>query len=257
VFLDIDPGFGQMWRELGLADVFAGHDVHVTIGENVGRAECTVPTCGIAWLTTRQPVVLSHWPMQRSTGARFTSVCSWRGAYDPVELGGTRYGLRVHEFRRFAPLPRETEESFELALDIHPAETSDLQLLERTGWRLADPAAVAGDPRSYRTYVQASKAELMVAKNMYVETRSGWFSDRSICYLASGRPVVAQDTGLAGLLPAGDGLVTFTTLGEAREAVGSIGGDYARHARAARAIAEEYFDSDKVLGRLSDLAAAG
>jgi hypothetical protein len=256
VFLDIDPGFGQMWRELGLADVFAGHDVHVTIGENVGRETCTIPTCGIAWVTTRQPVVLSQWPVQTGAGGRFTSVCSWRGAYDPVELDGRRYGLRVHEFRKFAELPRQTDEAFELALDIHPAETPDLELLDRTGWSLADPAAVAGDPWSYRAYVQASKAELMVAKGMYVETRSGWFSDRSICYLASGRPVVAQDTALAGLLPVGEGLLTFTTLGEAREAVRSVGAEYPRHAGAARALAEEYFDSDRVLARLADLATA-
>lgn len=257
VFLDIDPGFGQMWRELGLADVFAGHDVHVTIGENVGRETCTIPTCGIRWMTTRQPVVLSQWPVQDGPGRRYTTVCSWRGAYDPVDFGGTRYGLRVHEFRKFVGLPQATDEAFELALDIHPDETADLALLGRTGWSLADPAAVAGDAWSYRSYVQTSKAELMVAKGMYVDTRSGWFSDRSICYLASGRPVVAQDTGLGELLPLGDGLCTFTTLEEARDAVRSINSSYSRHARAARAIAEEYFDSNKVLRRLVDAVSAG
>jgi hypothetical protein len=158
----------------------------------------------------------------------------------------------VHEFRRFAELPRRSGAPFELALDIHPDETADLQLLHETGWTLADPKAVASTPSVYRRYLQGSGAEVMIAKGMYVDSRSGWFSERSICYLASGRPVLAQDTGLAELYPVGDGLVTFSNLDEAVAGVESIMAAPADHARAARELAEEYFDSRRVLSRLLD-----
>jgi hypothetical protein len=249
VYLDIDPGFPQMWRELGLHDAFAGYDRVVTIGENIGRDDCGIPECGLDWVSTPQPVVLERWPVHEG-GERFTSIGSWRGAYAPVELGGKTYGLRVHEFRKFASVPLRTAESFELALRIDEAETSDLQLLADGGWTLVDPRVAAGDTVAYQRYIAGSKAEFLVAKNMYVETRSGWFSDRSACYLASGKPVLAQDTGLGGLYPLGDGLVAFTTPDEAVEGVEAIAGDYARHARAARELAAEHFDSDRVLTRL-------
>jgi hypothetical protein len=250
VFLDIDPGFAQMWRELGLADPFAGHDVFVTIGENVGRPGCPIPTCGLDWLRTRQPLVLELWPEQRDTSGRFTTVGSWRGANGPIEWDGRTYGLRVHEFRKFFELPDLSGLPFELALDIDDAETRDLDLLRAHGWDLVDPGRVACDPVVYQRYVAGSKAEFVVAKNLYVETRSGWFSDRSACYLASGKPVAAQDTGLDGLYPLGEGLVTFRTVEEAAAAVHEIAGDYERHARVARELAEAYFDSDLVLANL-------
>jgi hypothetical protein len=251
VFLDIDPGFGQMWQDLGLADVFRGHDDYVTIGENIGQADCVVPTCGLEWITTPQPVVLDYWrPQAATSGDWFTSIASWRGAYGPLEYQSKTYGLRVHEFRKFAPLPRLSGRPFQLALDIHPHEVKDLALLADNGWSLVDPEVVAGDPWAYQEYVQGSKAEFMVAKNMYVQANSGWFSDRSICYLASGRPVLAQDTGLEGLYPTDEGLLTFSTMEEALFGVEQISNDYARQAHAARAIAEEYFESDKVLSRL-------
>jgi hypothetical protein len=250
VFLDIDPGFGQMWCALGLHDLFAGHDVFVTVGERVGADDCTVPTCGLDWIGTRPPVVLDRWPAQEDAGSRYTSVATWRGPFAPIEYEGHTYGLRVHEFRRVISLPRLTGRPFELALDIHPNETSDLELLHENGWMLVDPAVVAGSLDAYRSYVQASRAELMVAKGMYVDTRGGWFSDRSACYLASGRPVIAQDTGLDGLYPLGAGLLAFSTVDEAAAAVDEVEGDYARHARAARRIAEESLDSDVVLERL-------
>jgi hypothetical protein len=253
VFLDTDPGFGQMWRALGLADVFAGHDDVVTIGERIGRPGCSIPTCGLEWITTPQPVVLSRWtpapPPERMT---FTSVGRWRGAYGPIDFEGVRYGLRVHEFRRFAGLPAATGARFELALDIHPDETADLGLLRDGGWTLVDPARAAGSIDTYRSFIAGSAAELMVAKGMYVASASGWMSERSLCYLASGRPVLAQDTGLGELYPTGEGLLTFSTLDEAATGVRAIRDDYARHARAARELAEAHFDSDKVLGRLLD-----
>ncbi len=251
VFLDTDPGFAQMWHELGLADVLADHDAHVTIGERIGQPECEIPTCGLDWITTPQPVVLDAWPRASAPPRRpFTSVASWRGAYGPVDYAGKRYGLRVHEFRRFARLPELTGRAFELALAIHAAEAPDLALLRDTGWSLVDPSYVATTPAAYRDFIASSTAELMIAKGMYVQARSGWFSERSICYLASGRPVVAQDTGLRGLYPLGSGLLAFDTLDQAAACVESIARDYARHAAAARSLAQELFDSDRVLGRL-------
>jgi hypothetical protein len=257
VFLDTDPGFGQMWRALGLADVLAGHDVHVTIGERIGRADCTIPDCGRRWVTTPQPVVLDRWPAQEPVRAsRFTSVASWRGAYGPIDFGGRTYGLRVHELRRFAELPARAGGAWELALDIHPADAADADRLRAGGWSLVDPAAVAGTPSGYRRYLQASGAEVMVAKGMYVHSRSGWVSERSLCYLASGRPVLAQDTGFTELYPTGEGLLAFSTPEEALAGAEAIRGDPVRHAAAARALAEEHFASDLVLGRLLEQVGA-
>jgi hypothetical protein len=255
VFLDTDPGFGQMWHALGLADIFAGHDRHVTIGERIGTPGCTLPTCGIAWITTPQPVVLSQWPAAPAPTVplRFTSVARWRGAYGPIDFGGQRYGLRLHQFRRFARLPQLTGAQLEVALDIDPADGADIRLLEQAGWTLIDPTSVAATPTAYRRFLQASSAEFLVAKGMYVDTSSGWLSERSLCYLASGRPVLAQSTGAEELYPTGCGLVTFATVDEAVAGVDAIRSEYTRHARAARDLAATYFDSAKVLGRLLDL----
>jgi hypothetical protein len=250
VFLDIDPGFGHMWQELGLARPFRGHDRYVTVGERIGAPDCGIPTCGIEWATTKPPVELAEWPLAAADGAGFTTVASWRGPFGPIEYRGRTYGLRVHEFRRFLELPELTGERFEVALDIDEADGEDRQRLEQHGWSLADPRDVAGDPWRYRQYVRRSAAELVVAKNLYVDTRSGWFSDRSACYLASGRPVLAQDTGLDGLLPSGEGLITFSTLDEAAAGAEELARDHRRHSRAAREIAEEHFAAERVLPRM-------
>jgi hypothetical protein len=251
VFLDIDPGFGQMWQDLGLATVFGGHDAYVTIGENIGQPDCTIPTCGLRWITSPQPVVLERWPSNSpARKAAFTSVVSWRGPFGPVEYGGKTYGLRVHEFRKFVHLPEMTGQSFDLALDIDASEEKDIALLRQSGWNLLDPRAAVSRAEDYRAFIGRSRAELMIAKNMYVESRGGWFSDRSICYLASGRPVLAQETGWSRNYPAGEGLLAFTTLEEAAAGVEEISANYARHSQAARELAEAHFDSDKVLARL-------
>src|SRR5439155_3505734 len=216
-----------------------------------GEPDCPIPTCGLKWITSPQPIVLEYWPVvMGSPNGRFTSVSSWRGAYGPIDYRGKTYGLRVHEFRKFLALPRLTKRPFHLALDIHPSETKDLAALADNGWTLVDPTEAAGDPDKYQAFIRSSAAEFMVAKNMYVDTQSGWFSDRSICYLASGKPILAQDTGIKKLYPTGAGLVTFRTLEQAADGVHEITRNYDRHARAARDIAEEFFDSDKVLGRL-------
>jgi len=253
VFLDIDPGFPQMWRELGLHDAFAGHDAFVTMGMNVGKPDCAIPRCGLDWLTMPQPVVLEHWPAAGppADDAAFTSIGAWRGPNGPVEFRGATYGLRAHEFRRFVELPSMCPgERFEMAFDIHSGDGRDIDALTRNGWRLVDPVKVTSTPEDYRSFVTRSRGEFMVPKQMYVATRSGLLSDRSAYYLASGRPVLARDTGLAGLYPTGEGLLPFATPEEAAEGVRRLRADYARHARAARAVAEECFNSDKVLGRL-------
>jgi hypothetical protein len=251
VFLDIDPGYPQMWRELGLADMFEGHDAFVTIGENIGRPDCLIPDCGLEWITTPPPVDLESWPVAPG-GASFTTVATWRNPYGTVTFDGTTYGSRVHEFRKFVELPRLVGADFELALDIDAAEVDDLALLERNGWRLVDPKRVAGTPDAYRSYIQGSKAEICIAQNIYVATRSGWISDRSLCYLASGKPVLAQDTGFSDNYPVGEGLIAFSTLDEAAAGVEEIERNYERHSRAARELAEEHFDAGKVMGRLLD-----
>lgn len=252
-FLDIDPGFGQMWRALGLADVFVGHDAYVTVGERIGLPDCLIPDCGIDWVPTPHPIVLDHWPPVGG-GSRFTSVGAWRGPYDPVEFEGRRFGLRAHELRKLVALPLQVDAELELALEIDSADVGDRVALEENGWRLVDPA-VAADPERYRRYIQDSLAELMVAKGMYVETRSGWFSERSLAYLASGKPVLAQDTGFSERYPTGEGLLTFSNLEGARAGVEAIQGNPERHARAAREIAGEYFEAGKVLGRLLEAVA--
>jgi hypothetical protein len=174
----------------------------------------------------------------------------WRGSYEPIEFEGRTYGLRAHELRKLASLPRRTGQRFELALDIDESDAADRRLLEDEGWELVDPRAVAGDPRAYRAYIQRSQAELLVAKHLYVGTRSGWFSDRSACYLASGKPVVALDTGFGGVIDVGEGLVAFASVEEAVAVVQDVVGAYDRHARAARELAVEHFNSDRVLGKL-------
>jgi hypothetical protein len=252
VFLDIDPGFGQMWFELGLADIFSGHDRFVTVAANIGGSGCSVPLCGLDWIASQPPVVLEFWPVERTGGGKVTSVCAWRGAFAPVLHGDERYGQRVHEFRRFFDLPRRAEVEFELALAIDPGDADDVGRLAEHGWSLVDPREVAGSPDSYRAYISGSKAELMVAKEMYVKSMSGWFSDRSVCYLASGRPVVAQDTGFRDFYRTDEGLLAFTTLDDAAGCVETICSDLTLHSRAARQVAEAYFGSDKVLERLLD-----
>jgi hypothetical protein len=249
IFLDIDPGYPQMWRDLGLADLLCGHDNFVTIAERIGSADCEIPTCRVEWITTRQPVVLEHFP--KTDGGRvFTTVATWRGPYGVVDYAGRSYGSRVHEFRKFVGLPTKTTATFELALDIYPEESADKALLGHNRWRLVSPRDVVADPAAYRRYIQQSRAEICVAKNMYVDTRGGWVSDRSVCYLASGKPVLAQETGFSESMPTGDGLVAFSTLDEAVAGVEAIEAEYEYHSAAARELAEEYFDSDLVLADL-------
>lgn len=251
VFLDVDPGFPHIWNELGLAEPFAGHDRFVTVGANVGRPECLIPTGGLEWTAIRPPVSLERWTATAERpGSAFRSVGSWRGPYGPIEYEGRVMGLRVHEFRRFFELPERVGAPFEVALDIDPADSADIESLEAHGWRLADSEAAAGSLAGYQRFVRGAAAEIGIAKNIYVETASGWFSDRSACFLASGRPVLAQNTGFGEDLPVGEGLISFGSMNEAVAGVEAILADQARHSREARALAEEFFDARKVLAEM-------
>jgi hypothetical protein len=188
----------------------------------------------------------------RNTFDRFTTIASWRGAYGPVEYGGKTYGAKCHEFRKFLEMPQRSGHPFEVALQIHAADQKDLDALRANDWRIADPKQVAGTTGEFRRYVQNSGAEFSVAQGIYVDTNSGWFSDRTVRYLASGRPALVQETGFSRHIPTGAGLISFRTMDEAIEGAHRIVREYEHHCRAARRVAEEYFDSDRVIRRLID-----
>ena len=254
VYFDDDPGYTQFWHAAGGgAARLEGHDAYYTVGGNVGSPGCPIPTGGFDWRHTPPPVVLEDWPVVRGAApSPFTTVASWRGPYGPAQHGGTTFGLKAHEFRKFVALPRLCDATFEVALDIHASDARDLALLTDNGWRVADPKAVAGGPDDFRRYVQSSGAEFSAAQGVYVQTNSGWFSDRTTRYLASGKPALVQDTGFGRHLADGGGLVPFTTLDEAHAGAAEIINNYNEHCQAARAVAETYFDSDEVVGRLLD-----
>ncbi len=253
IFIDLDPGYTQFWHAAGLAqDRLRDHDLYFSVGENIGQPFCDVPCGSIAWRRIRQPVVLEEWPVVASAPLppRFTTVASWRGPLGRVTREATTYGVKAHEFRKFMALPARSDLCFEIALEVDPADQSDLDALRRNHWHVVDPKCVVPDPLAFRRYVQQSSAEFSVAQGIYVDTQSGWFSDRTVRYLASGKPAVVQDTGWSRNYPSGQGLLRFRTVSEAVAAAGSIASHYAEHARAARVIAEEFFDSNKVLSEL-------
>jgi hypothetical protein len=251
VYLDLDPGFNQLWHAAEAIDVgFDGHTHFVTIGPAIGRPECAIPACGRSWIATRQPIVMSEWPLVAAAAHHpFTTVANWRG-YGSITHNGVFYGQKAHAWRDFIGLPLKTREHFRVALAIHRDEERDLARLSANRWELVDPELVANTPSRYREFVQQSKAEIGLAKSGYAAARCGWFSDRSVCYLASGRPVVAQETGFSQFLPAGEGLFAFDTEDEALAGIEDVARDYPRQSRAARAIAEECFAADRVLPQL-------
>lgn len=256
VYLDLDPGFNQAWHTSEGIDMrFDAHTHFVTVGLAMGRPECRVPTCGRRWITTCPPVVLDEWPVARGRTRRvFTTVANWR-SYGSVYHDGLFLGQKAHALRPLMDLPTRTRVRFELALAIHPREP-DLADLRGNGWRLVDPRRAAGTPASYRTFISASQAEFGIAKSGYAASRSGWFSDRSACYLAAGRPVLAQDTGFSVALPTGAGLLQFRTQADAVTGAEAIQADYPRHRDAARALAERHFDSRSVLTSLLERVGA-
>lgn len=262
VYLDTDPGYSHAKLaavQRGVAsederysvDLIRAHDLFFTFAENMGAGDCLLPTVGLTWHTTRQPIVLADWPMRlRNEAPAYTTVMSWKTDVQPPTLDGVPYGGKESEFRRFIELPSRTP----VALEVAVAGAAPRAELVSHGWRVVEAAERSMTMESYRDYLASSRGEWSIAKNAYVATRSGWFSCRSACYLALGKPVVVQDTGFRGIYPTGVGLFAFSTLEEAVDALASIEAAYARQCEAARALAEREFDSDRVLTALCSAA---
>jgi hypothetical protein len=259
-YIDSDPVFTQVKLARGQEDfrrLVDLHDVHFSFGE---RLSDEVPATGHRWRPTRQPILLEEW--RAANGNRdlashrgsFTTVMNWT-SYKPVSYGQWTLGQKDVELERFLDLPRMVEPTvLEVALAEGKTRRAPRALLAHRGFRIADPAVVCPDLDGYRDYVSGSKGEWSVAKNGYVRPLSGWFSCRSACYLAAGRPVVLEDTGYSRVIPTGEGLLAFASPEEAAEAIRAVESDYRRHSGAAREIAEEHFDHRKVLGRLVEEA---
>jgi hypothetical protein len=256
-YIDTDPVFTQVKIARGQGDlrrVVDQHDVHFSFGECISAFE---PSTGHVWQPTRQPIVLDEWatgdPPARHV---FTTVMNWT-SYNPVEFRGARYGQKDEEFRKFIDLPAAVAPvTLELAVNAGRTKRTPHHLLAHKGWRVVSPSEVCADLDAYRSYIQTSRAEWSIAKQAYVAGRSGWFSCRSACYLAAGRPVAVQDTAFDPAIPAGEGVIAFSTPDDAAAAVGEIAGDYDRHARAAREIAAACFDSYGILSQLVERAMA-
>lgn len=257
ILVEQDPGYTHTWAAEGdPRDIFGEHDIHFTVGANVGSPRSPIPTCGIEWLPLWPPVVRDWWDGAGAAPAppandAFTTVGAWRD-YGYIEVDGALYGPKVEEFTRFADLPERSGETLELTLAIDD-DDPDREWLAERGWRLRDPAGVA-TPERFRDYVASSRAEFSCAKGGYVGTRSGWFSDRSACYLAAGRPVVVQATGFEDLIPTGAGLFAVADVEQACAAMAAIRADYDRHSRAARALAAEHFDAERLMARMLELS---
>lgn len=253
ILIDGEPGRTQMNMELraGGAGEPAGYDAYFTTGRNMGTALSPAPTANRTWMPVFHPVVVDLFdPAPPPPGASFTTVMKWR-SYKPVEYRGQSFGSKDVEFDKFRGLPRLVEPDLELALTGGDA---DRQRLEGEGWRVRDGRAVTRSVQSFFDYIRASAAEFSVAKNVFVASATGWFSDRSAVYLAQGRPVVLQDTGFGEHLPCGEGLFAVRDAEEAAAAITEIAGDYDRHARRARDIACEFLDTAKVLPDLLNRA---
>lgn len=250
-YIDLDPAFTQLWICEQGADVgMGGHNRFVTIGMNLGAPECVIPTLDKFWIRTLPPLVLANWALAKERPTLgFTTVANWRG-YGSINRDGVFYGQKAHSLRPFFEAPILTNALFELALSIHPDEKSDLQQLAKFGWRLLDPSRIAATPIRFQQFIQQSRAEFGIAKSGYVASNCGWFSDRSICYLASGRPVIAQETGFSAHLPTGVGLLAFESMGDLLDRIDQVDSNYEAQRKAAREIAETFFDSDRVLTRL-------
>ncbi|MCC6850451.1 MAG: hypothetical protein IT294_18330 [Deltaproteobacteria bacterium] len=256
-YVDLDPAYTQLRLaegDAGLAAMVAEHDAHFTLGENIGTAACRIPTGGVRWRPIRQPIVAKWWePLPMDPAAAYTTVGKWDATGRDVTFEGETFAWRKRtEWLRFLDLPRTTGERFRVAMDV-AGRPDDLARLRAAGWEVADPLAVSSDPDVYRAFVRGSRGEFTVAKDVNVRLRSGWFSDRSACYLAAGRPVVNQDTGFGVRLPVGEGLFAFRTPDDARAAFAAIAADPPRHGRAARALALEYFAPARVLGPMLDV----
>jgi hypothetical protein len=254
VYVETDPVTAELRLAGGdeyIRTVLSGHHVIFTYGENYGSPDCGVPLNGIKYHTTRQPVDLDFWQMSYDPSARFfTTIGNYRQEGNDVEYRGEVYRWsKHHEWEKFLDLPRRTSQRFELA--VMPDALTDREKLRAHGWRLVSPSGMSVDVfGAYPDYIRRSRAEFTVAKDQNVRLRSGWFSERDACYLASGKPVVTQETGFSNVIPTDEGLFSFVTMDDILAAIDAINSDYQRHCNAARSIAEEYFRADKVVERL-------
>jgi hypothetical protein len=273
--VDIDPGLLQHWIRLGEV-VPARHDAYFTTGETIGTPHAAVPDCGLPWRRIRPPVDVESWPfVPPPEDAPFTTISSWMGGVDGEWVDDGRGGFHDNNkrvaFLRYLELPRLAGRELELALCLdespeseararqqayadYEGDAADRKRLESHGWRVRHAYDVAGSPERYQHYIQSSRAEFSCVKPSCIRFQNAWISDRTLCYLATGRPAVVEDTGPSAFLPSGEGLLRFASLEEAVDAVHRVDADYARQCGAARAIAETHFDAKRVVARLLDQA---
>ncbi len=261
IYLETDPVELEVELDEGRAEAWsfvAHHTAFFTWGLNYGGADCRVPMPrGIDFVPSPPPVLLDQWSTHRKPPAGpFTTVGNWAQRWRDVTIDGITYHWsKHHEFMKVLDLPERTPEPLELALSSYGED--DRRLLERHGWRVRPGLGFSTDLDAYRTYIQLSRGEFSVAKDQNVRLRSGWFSERSATYLASGRPVILQDTGFGSYLPTGEGLLAFSDVDGAAAAVEQVAGDYERHSRAAVEIAREYLDAERVVGAILEQLSVG
>ncbi len=264
VYIESDPFASQVriaQGDLGEIARLATHQTHFTFGENLGAPDCDIPQDGFRWLDgfrwmpTRQPVAMELWAPPEglpSATAAYRTVTTWKNHVESIVYRGETYHWQKHlEFEKFLDLPRHCPQPFELASNM---ADDTREMLREHGWHPIHVNGMAEDVDRYRAYIWGSRGEFTVSREQYVRPRTGWFSDRSACYLAAARPVIAQDTAFGKFLPTGRGLFAFTTMDDIRSAVDAIETDYEAHSRAAREIAAEYFAAEKVVGSLMERA---
>jgi len=242
IYLDLDPAFTQIWAEVYHANMnLEGHDFFVSVGSRMNARDCAAPTLGRDWISTFPPVSLEHWSSEESAPekAAWTTITHWHG-YAAVEYKNESYGNKSDEFEKLLKLPGLTMEKLEVATDL-TSDSPEFQRFTQAGWRMTEAKPLNETSKRYKNYLVQSRGEFSPAKNGYVKSRCGWFSDRSVCYLALGRPVILQETGWSQTLPAGEGLLTFNNTEEAAQALKKVASEYPRHAAAARRLAETYF----------------
>ena len=251
--IDTDPGFRQVrhLKDPEARSLALQHTGFFSFGENCASGDCSTPDDGLHWRPTRQPIVLDAWPVKPGPAhGKFTTVMQW-DSYPAIEHNGRRYGMKSDSFAPYMDLPARAGPIFELAVG---SATAPPALLRKKGWQVRDSREPTRDPWTYQSYIQQSKAEFAVAKHGYIVCRCGWFSERSAAYLASGRPVLAQETGFSDWLPSGRGVLSFNNPEEALAGIEEVNRRYRWHCEAARALAEEFFDARKVLPRLVEEA---
>lgn len=249
IYLDLDPAFTQIWAEVyGEAMNFESHNHFFTVGPLFETGNVRAPMAGKKWLGTLPLVHLPSWPMQPLGGDRYTTMTHWYG-YPPVEYQGQWYGNKSEEFEKMIRLAHWSGVPLEIASDLGDEAELKVQF-ESQGWKMTRAAAANRDLLSYQRYIQSSRGEFSVAKSGYVLSKCGWFSDRSVCYLASGKPVILQETGWSELIPSGKGALAFQSIEEAQEQLTQVELDPQGHSLAARSIAENYLDSAKVISEL-------